>query len=1196
MNTDPARIVIFDEKLLEEEQYWLKEFSSEFISSYLLLDYRRPSTLLYDPRIVEITFPYPLNEKLLQLSNGSLFLLYTILLSSLKICLYKYSNNNIIIVGSPARKEFDTPNALVTVDRVDDELTFRQLLLNVRETLLGAYRRQRYPFSRLIRNLGLEETSNRFPLFDVACLLQPLHGDLPTINNDITLILTQDSSTVSGQVHFNSRLFRKSTIEYFVKHWLCILSEALEDINIKIEKLSLVKKEERCRIQQQWNITQADYPEDRCIHQLFEAQVEQRSDALAIIYDNEQITYGQLNARANQLAHHLQLLGVRPETTVGICIERSVEVVVAMLGVLKAGGAYLPLDPAYPPERLAFMLIDARVDVLVIQHCLLERLPIHPDRTLCIDTAWEEIAQESHVNVSSGVRPENLAYVIYTSGSTGQPKGVLLDHRGRVNNLFDLNQRFHIGPTDRLLALSSLSFDMSVYDIFGILGAGGTIVLPTKIEEGDLACWASLMMKHAVSVWQSVPTLLEMLVSYLRTHSEAVPTFLRLVLLGGDWIPVSLPDQLASYVNGVEVVSLGGATEASIHSTIFSIEKVNSDWRSIPYGRPMINQSCYILDADLCPTAIGVPGELYIGGIGLALGYRNRPDLTAERFIPHPLASERGARLYKTGDLARFLPDGNLELLGRIDFQVKINGFRVELGEIETTLQHHPAVEEAVVLAGEYQTSDKRLVAYIVPDKQTAFTVQQLLRLEREGLLTNRSRYTLPNGMVIAHRNKGETDYLYQKIFEEQRYWDYGIALNEGDCIWDVGANIGLFTLLIRQIYPNAAIYSFEPIPLVYDILKMNTSLYGGNVRLFSSALSGEVGMGSVSDYPHLSILSGQYEDAVNEREAGKTIKTRKPLSRTANQAERDRESLDEFLIRQSVRKYFTCSLTTISTAMRENGIERIDLLKIDGGQNELDVLAGIEDDDWGKIRQLVVEVHEIDGQLEQVTVLLKSHGYEVVVDKQTFLKDLNISTIYAFQPSQNHQCPGKGIHLPKAPLKPCWTSEVTLLSDLRTYLQALLPAPMVPQMYVLLDTLPVTSNGKVDRHALPSPDIIESDGKEKHLAPRNPLEEVLVNIWGGILKVRNVGIGDHFLELGGHSLLAMQIISRVRDIFKVDLPLRTLFQAPTVTELAERITEAGQEGGVDVMKIAELVGQLSKLSDKEVQAMLAGRSGTKIT
>ncbi len=317
-------------------------------------------------------------------------------------------------------------------------------------------------------------------------------------------------------------------------------------------------------------------------------------------------------------------------------------------------------------------------------------------------------------NLLSGVTGENLAYVIYTSGSTGLPKGIAIRHRGVVNNLLDLNTRFTVGPRDKVLALSSPSFDMCVYELLGLLAAGGTVIMPDAARERDPLHWAELLVRHSVSIWNSAPSLLQLLVETIANRQDLHPHGLRLALLGGDWLPLSLPDRLKEMATDVRVVNLGGATEASIHSTIYPIEQIDPLWKSFPYGRPMANQHTYILDAALQPVPVVVPGQLHLGGVGLARGYLNRPDLTAEKFIPHPFGQRAGERIYKTGDLARWRPDGTIELLGRLDFQVKIRGLRVEPGEIAALLRRHRSIQDAVIMAREDEPGNKRLVAYII--------------------------------------------------------------------------------------------------------------------------------------------------------------------------------------------------------------------------------------------------------------------------------------------------------------------------------------------------------------------------------------------------------------------------------------------------------------------------------------------------
>ena len=448
------------------------------------------------------------------------------------------------------------------------------------------------------------------------------------------------------------------------------------------------------------------------LHTLFAAQVSQRSKESAVVSSNRSLSYEELSCRSNRVGRLLREKGAQPNTLVAVVMEKGWEQVVAVLGILNSGAAYLPVDPAAPKERLWHLLNDGKVSLILTQSWLDEKLE-WPDHVQCFSVDKIEPGNEIHPP-KLAQEPDALAYVIYTSGSTGLPKGVMIDHRGAVNTILDVNQRFGVGPGDKVLALSNLNFDLSVYDIFGTLAAGGTIVLPDASGTKDPAHWLQLMTQEQVTIWNSVPALMQMFVEYVSGRADVVPQSLRLALLSGDWIPLDLPDKIKAMKDGVQVISLGGATEASIWSTLYSIEEVDPNWKSIPYGRPMVNQRIYVLNEFMEDCPDWVPGQLYIGGIGLAQGYWRDEDKTKDSFDVHP---RTGERLYRTGDLGRYLPDGNIEFLGREDFQVKIRGYRIELGEIETTVKQHPGVRDAVVTAVGETQGNKRLVSYVVPDQ-----------------------------------------------------------------------------------------------------------------------------------------------------------------------------------------------------------------------------------------------------------------------------------------------------------------------------------------------------------------------------------------------------------------------------------------------------------------------------------------------
>jgi amino acid adenylation domain-containing protein len=565
-----------------------------------------------------------------------------------------------------------------------------------------------------------------------------------------------------------------------------------------------------------------------------------------------------------------------------IAVRRSIDSVVALLGIARAGAHYVPLDASYPRERLELMLRDSAARMVLTQSDLLPVLPHVPITYECLDRPLTQGVGDAAARPHNTATPEDLAYLIYTSGSTGTPKAVMLDHRGRVNNFTDFNRRFDIGPGDRLLALASLGFDMSAYDVFGTLAAGAAIVLPDSSDEREPSRWAELIRRHHVTVWHSVPALLQMLVERVSSEKGGTLESLRLVLLGGDWIPVTLPERLAAIAPNARVVSLGGATEVSMDSTFFAIDRIDPTWESIPYGRPMANQTAYVVDRRGNLVPVGVPGELCLGGVGVGWGYYNRPDLTAEKFIPDAFCGRPGARLYRTGDLARFMPDGNLQLLGRIDHQIKIRGVRIEPGEISARLRQHPLVDDAVVMAREDIPGDRRLVAYLLA----------------------------------------------------------------------------------------------------------------------------------------------------------------KP---------------------------------------------------------------------------------EIDG----------------------------------------------------------------LTAELRAFVREALPEYMVPSAFIRLDRLPLTSNGKLDRRALPAPGRTVSDTHAATQPPTTPLQHAIAIVWTQVLDVSAIDVNQSFFDVGGHSLLVAQVASRLQEIFQVEVPMRAMFLSPTIADLSQTLERLGSDRGVNVARIAEIFVQVHAMSDADAKTAL---------
>ena len=558
---------------------------------------------------------------------------------------------------------------------------------------------------------------------------------------DVALILREHSDSASGVWQYRTGAFEPATISRMTGHFLAILCDLLDRPDAALSEITMLTDAERQQLLVEWNKTDVPYPLDICLHHLIEAQVERTPDAIAVVFDEASLTYRELNRRANQLARHLQASGVVPDTLVGICAERSFDMIIGLLAVMKAGGAYVPLDPEYPKERLAFMLQDSQTPILLTQAKLLDALPEHQAKIFCVDRDWPTVAHLSEANPESGAAAEHLIYTIYTSGSTGKPKGAMNAHRGVVNRLLWMQDAYRLTPEDRILQKTPFSFDVSGWEFWWPLLTGARLVFARPGGHRESAYLAALIQQQQITTLHFVPPMLQV---FLAEPAARQCRSLRRVICSGEALPYDLQQRFFDVFPDVELHNLYGPTEAAIDVTFWRCDP-NSLRKSVPIGRPIANTQTYVLDAAMQPTPIGVPGELYLGGVNLARGYLNRPDLTAEKFVPDPFSGKPAARLYKTGDLVRYCPDGALEYLGRLDHQVKIRGFRIELGEIETALATHPAIREVVVLAREDQPGDKRLAAYLVAAQPPAPTTQEL----RQFLQATLPEYMIPAAFVF---------------------------------------------------------------------------------------------------------------------------------------------------------------------------------------------------------------------------------------------------------------------------------------------------------------------------------------------------------------------------------------------------------------------------------------------------------------
>jgi len=1525
------------EGLESQLEYWRERLEGAPPLLELPTDRPRPPMQTYRGSAVMRSFSPEVSRRLAERAREEKTTVFALLLAGFDLLLSRLTGRDDVIVGTAvagrSRKETEPligffVNTLVLRTDLSGASSFRQLIERVKRVVLGAYAHQDMPFERLVEALQPERALAYSPLFQVMLVLDNTRAEgtleisglefkktgsgTGTAQFDLNLYVSESGGRTTVTWHYNRDLFDRTTVARFAEHYRYLLGAAVEDPGAALEAVPVWGPAERQQVLREWNDTGAELPPEATVHALIEAQAERSPGATALVFGDESLSYEDLGRETGRLARHLAASGVGCGSVVGLYLERSLEAVVAMLAVLKAGGAYLPLDPSYPPERLAFMAEDAGAALLVTRGGRGEELAAGGAKIVDLDRDAEAIAARAAAAPDAGIGREDLAYVIYTSGSTGKPKGVMVPHGAVVNFFAGMDRHLGASRPGTWLAVTSISFDISVLELLYTLSRGYRTVIqserpagmparasssPAKTMEfslfyfaadtsadddpyrlllegarfadrhGFAAVWTPerhfhafgglypnpsvtsaalaavteriqiragsvvLPLHHPVRVaeewalvdnlskgrvaisfasgwhaddfvfapdtyderkqvmfreietvrelwrggsvelpggagapveveihprpvqaelpfWvtaggspetfrtageiganllthllgQSVDDLAKKIAIYRRayreadhgpgegsvtlmlhtyvgddldevraltrgpftdylrtagglianlarsvgrsgevdelseeelealldhaferyfrtsglmgtletcsatvdrlraigvdeigclidfgidaertlaalekldelrrqvndpervsssapepagvsgqalpadllerwqvTHLQCTPSMATLLaadpataaglasldtwLLGGEALPAPLAQHLRGLTDA-ELLNVYGPTETTVWS---ATARVAGDDSPITIGRPIANTQIYLLDRDLRPVPVGVPGQLWIGGAGVVRGYLGRPGATAEKFVPDPHGAA-GDRFYATGDLARRRADGELEFLGRLDHQVKIRGYRIEPGEIEAVLREHPDLRDAAVLSHRARGGEPQLVAWVVPENAELLAPRPAVdAAQRARLLDARPSFTLPNGMTVTHYDSRQADDLYREVFAEPVYLRHGMSYSDGDTIFDVGANAGFFTLFASQVCRPEKIYAFEPIPSNCELLRTNAALYDCPVEIYPHGVADAPGTAEFIFYPHHSGLSGRVFDLDRDLQELRTF-ARHGLDSALGEssaalAEEEIEgALEEHLRGEKVE----CRLVTLSEVIREHGIERIDMLKVDVEKSEVHVLEGLAEEDWPKVRQVMLEVH---GQelLDRTREILEGRGFELAIDEELALEadddgaDLYNYMVYARRPEDGSLAERRSLAPPSA-------------ASLRGYLRESLPDYMVPAVFVPIAELPLTPNGKLDRKALPEPEVSQRSAAARYVAPRTETERRLAEIWQKLLRVEKIGLEDNFFEIGGTSLLLVQAHQRMRRELEVEISLVEMFRHPTVGSMA---------------------------------------------
>uniref|UniRef100_UPI0009B8455B hybrid non-ribosomal peptide synthetase/type I polyketide synthase n=1 Tax=Paenibacillus polymyxa TaxID=1406 RepID=UPI0009B8455B len=1146
-------------------------------------DYPRPARQSFKGDMETFLFPSSLAEALADFSRQQGVTMFMTVLTVVSVLLTRYTSQDEISLATPVSTRRITGlekvigtfmNTLIMRIDVAEEPTFLELLERVRDVAIEAFEHQEYPFDKLVEEVQPDRSVSQSPLFQVLFLFETVKSSLiqlpglqtasiqvplGTSRFDIVLLLTSTERGLEGALEYATDLFEPLTIRRMIRHLELLLNGIVANPQALLSELPLLTSEE-IRMQEKWNATKTALVQERTLHECFEAAVEAYPDQTALVYKNEKLTFRELNRRSNRLAHRLRKLGVGRGTRVGFCLNRSIEAIVSLLGIVKAGGAYVPIDPTYPEDRIRYMIQDASLAVILTDKFLDSKLNDNSAIRVYLEAGEEGLAEESDLNLDRLAMPEDPVYVIYTSGSTGQPRGVVVMHKSVFYLSEALEERIyrHHSGVQQIAVNGSLSFDTSVKQIIQLFRGRTLHIIPEDIRLNGSA-FVAYLRDEGIDAFDCTPSQCRMLMRFgLLEHQGNRPL---LGLIGGEPIEESTWLEMRE-AKGLEFYNLYGPTECTVDATVARVR--DSVFPSIGY--PLSNVTVHLLDAHQNRVPLGVNGEIWIGGSGVSEGYLDRPDLTAVKFLPDHFSDVEGARLYRTGDIGKQRDDGSITFLGRIDDQTKIHGFRIEPGEIESVFTSHPDIEETCVVVRKDEAGQDTLVAYVVPT------------LERAPMVSGHRRYLLDNGLAVVQLNKNETNFLYHDIYENLAYLRHGISIEENHTIFDVGANIGLFTLQAHMQAPGVRIFAFEPNPYVRELTTLNARLYEVEATIIDCALAAEEGMGEFAFYPKFSFLSGLHTDLHEEKEL-----VRSYIRRNGTPSMDMDQALETILNDRLKSVQLSVPVRRLSDIMREYQVERIDLLKINVEKAELAVLQGIDNEDWPKIEQVVLELHDVEGRLHIVTELLRHHGFEVISEKDWSL-DVSQSVYYIYATRELKETKVKDWVTPTLPMS---------ANEIRSYGKQRLPNYMLPSQIVFMEQLPLTPHGKVDRKRLPAPEEAREQDSGTQQFPQTAVECAVASIWKDLLNISSVGLDENFFDIGGHSLLLAQVHARLNAELSSNIELLELFEYPTVRLLTQRLTHFSEENVENTPNRTELAARdMVDADPKDESVAIVGMSG----